>query len=86
MADTVTQRDLLEQNTDLTRLIYEAVGSVSARVNDISDRLSHVEGKLSGEDDQESKQISRSSLGIYRAGILVSSVLSIAGLAISLSH
>lgn len=49
----VTQRQLLEQNTELTRLVYETVGELTQKMNDgfadLREKLAHLEGEEAGE-------------------------------------
>ena len=82
-----TQRQLLEQNTEITRLVYETVGEITQKMNDgfteIKERLSHLEGQVQGEQvavQQESTAQGIKTSKWVRASIALSSAIGLTGL------
>ena len=85
MADQpVTQRQLLETNTELTKLIYETMGEISQRVNDglseIKERLARLEGSeqavRDGNSDSAAREGAKTSRWV-RGGLVTTTAISI---------
>lgn len=85
MADQpVTQRQLLETNTELTKLIYETMGEISQRFTDgmgeIRERLARLEGSDQASRDAHSDQAAvegaRTSRWV-RGGLVTTTAISI---------
>lgn len=82
----VTQRDLLEQNTTLTKMVYEAVGRVSDQLTGLDRRVSRIEGRQEGKEELDQKRVRHSNLDYWKISLASSSVLSVVAMVIGLTH